>query len=163
MRTYTWKILVLFALGSLVGCVQPAVIAPSNYSSAPNNVHIDVIFNEEGCPIKTQTSSKTCPFVGPSDPVDTACQEPSPGNGRRKIIWEADGDIDFTLEFPNGSPLTSTTTGHCKLAAADSSFSCLVRRDSEPPTLDWAYKYDVVVNAGQRNECRLDPRVYLMR
>jgi hypothetical protein len=73
------------------------------------------------------------------------------------------GDVAFTLEFSKGDPLKSTTTGHCKLATADTGFTCLVRRKSESPTLEAAYKYDVVVNADQGDdECRLDPRVYLM-
>jgi hypothetical protein len=168
MRTYTWKCFVLFALGSLVGCVQSEAVDPGPPSIPPNDVSINVYFNDEGCPIKTQTSSNTCRFVGKSDPVDTACQKRSPDEGRRTLSWKtvankAAGDVEFTLEFSHGDPLKSTTTGRCKLATASSGFTCLVRRKNEPPPLDWVYKYDVVVNAGEENECRLDPRVYLMR
>jgi hypothetical protein len=161
MPTCISKLFFTFTLVSLVGCVQPATKS-SDYSRAPNNAYINVLFNENGCPTGAPTITKTCPFVGKSDPVDTVCQEPSTNNGRRKITWEADGDVAFTLEFKTGSPLTSTTTGRCKLATAAEGFTCLVRKDSELPSLTWVYKYDVVVNAGQEDECRLDPRVYLM-
>ena len=152
----------IFAIAvlSLTACVHAPKDAGSIYARAPDNVYINVNFDEKGCPQDTQTAAKSCPFLGDRDPVGLACQEPSSSNARRKIIWE--GSREFTIHFEEGTPFKNTT-GRCDLSSAEEGFTCLLRKDTESPPLVADYKYDVVVNAGEENECRLDPRIYLMR
>jgi hypothetical protein len=159
------SIFVSFLAISLLGltaCVQTPPGFSSQYSRAPNTVFIQVVFDEKGCPVGTQTVTKTCPFIGESDPRDTACQEPADSNAQRKIVWESDGAQKFSLDFHKDQPFKGTT-GRCNIQDESEGFSCLLRKESESPALVWDYKYDVVARAGKSDECRLDPRLFLMR
>lgn len=167
MKLLSGGLLPVLAILGLAACSDKSPQGPSVLSQLPEIVTINVYFDEKGCPKETRTSSKTCPFIGDDDPTDMACQAPTINTrDRRKIVWKSaprsQDSPAFTLAFHDGSPF-NPANGKCDISVASTNFRCNLRATDEEPALAWDYKYDVIVRAGTRNECRLDPRIYLMR
>lgn len=161
------KFLTLLAvIGLLSACSTNRVVATA-MMTPPTTVVIDVIIYADAevgeCYIASQTTSKTCPFIGSVDPTDVACQKPSPGYPpTKRITWNgkdpSGNDVPFTLEFNNGDPFVNTNSNNCDLSTASNTFTCVIRVDNPADPLKFLYKYDIV----ESPVCRLDPGIYLI-
>lgn len=161
MRMLVNILVIVVAVSTLVACGN--IRGPSGLwlRSPPTLAPVDV--TNTLCIVNTQTTTPTCPFIGPSDPPNFVCQSPSVYKPPTRLVEWTSADGDFTLEFPDGHPFVNTL-GRCKISTANSSFTCVIKGSPKDDPLPATYKYNVVfVDPGTNQECRLDPYLILTR
>lgn len=155
-----FKLIVVCLVGTnLVACTSLLITPPG---APPKTVIVEVNLSSvctTSVGIETQTTQRSCDYVGPDDPANIACQKASTGGQARFIEWKLVTETkplpEFTLEFKKGHPFTRA----CRISKKNSSFKCKIRNNTRSNPLKTVYKYDVVFS----QTCRLDPRIYLRR
>lgn len=148
----------LALLGVIYQMFISSTVIPLSGPPAVVEIAVSVAENCSGAEdIGTQTTSKSCPFVGgPEDPPDLACQEANTDTANNRFV-QFSSDTEFSIEFPGGDPFVNTS-GQCSIGTPATFFRCKMRKkDTEPNTI---YKYDVVVDTA--TGCAKDPGIYLI-